>query len=95
MLELAATDPGTTQAARGWGGGEFGLRPDVRQGMPVMAETVCCGDGTRCDAVRTLLRRLAGRNGAHGVESIQHSLLQEGCRAVAESLAASLEEGDG
>ena len=93
LIELAATDPATTQAARGWGGGEFGLRPDVRQGMPVMAQTVCCGDGTRCDAVRTLLQRLVEQKGDEGAEAIHRSLLREGCRVVAGSLAAALEEG--
>ena len=84
---LATASPGAVLPAKGWGGGEFSLKPDVRQGLPVVATTVCCGDGTRCDAVRTLVQRLVEREGIDEARRIRSSLLEEGCRVVAECLS--------
>jgi tetratricopeptide (TPR) repeat protein len=92
LVALASADPSRVQPGKGWGGGEFGLHPEVRQGIPAVATRVCCGDGTRCDAVRSLVQRLVQKNGPQQAMEIQKSLLQEGCKVVAESLAAALEE---
>ena len=75
----------------GRGAWAFSPRPEAATGTRRLAQSVCCGDGTRCEAVRALILRLVEQEGAAGAAPVQRALLKEGCRMIVESLAASLD----
>lgn len=85
---------GAAPAPAGCRGGAFGLRPEVGPRVGRVVRSLCCGDGTRCEAVKALLLRLTEQDGDGGADPIRRALLAEGCRLVTDSLAASLEDQD-
>ena len=90
--------PPIPEGAGNGGGGrparQFSPRPEAAVGIGPAVGSICCGDGTRCEAIRTLLLRLVEQEGEAGADPIRRALLAEGCRLVTQSLASALEPDD-
>ncbi|MCZ6602560.1 MAG: tetratricopeptide repeat protein [Planctomycetota bacterium] len=72
----------------------FSPRPEVALQDGPAVTRICCGDGTRCEAVRALILRLVEQDGGEGAAPVQKALLDEGCRMIRESLEAALDEAE-